>query len=107
MNAVARRFVAVSMLSALFALPVSAMEPRRGDFAFVSELAAEGFEPFPASGAASALFGMKKGSGMYLCFIADTKPLQKERQDTLLAYLNGSSDSRDLPNIQVACVPVQ
>ena len=98
---------AVSVPGALLAFPVSAMEVGRKDFAFVSELTAERFEPFPASGAARALFGMKKGSDMYPCFIADTKPLRKERQETLLAYLDGSSTERDLPNIRVACVRVQ
>ena len=107
MNAVLRRLVAASALGALLAFPAGAEEVGRGEFASVSELAAEGFEPFPASGVARALFGMKKGSDMYLCFIADTKPLQNERQETLLAWLDGSSTVRDMPNIRVVCVLVQ
>lgn len=107
MVSVLPRFAAASVLSALFVLPTSAMEMRRSDFAFVSELVAKGFEPFPASSVANSIFGMKKGSDMYLCFIADTKPRQKERQETLLAYLGGGSTERDLPNIQVACVLIQ
>ena len=107
MNAVLPRLVAASTLSALLAFPAAAVEVGRGEFATVSELTAEGFEPFPASGAARALFGMKKGNDMYLCFIADTKPLQKERQETLLAWLDGRSTERDLPNIRVLCVLVQ
>ena len=107
MDAVIRRFAAASAFGALFMIPASAMEVGRNDFAFASELAAEGFEPFPASSTARSLFGMKKGSDMHLCFIADTKPRQKERQETLLAYLGGSSAERDVPNIQVVCVLVQ
>lgn len=107
MNSVLCRFAAASVLGALFMFPASAMEVGRGDFAFVSELVAKGFEPFPASSVANSIFGMKKGSDMYLCFIADTKPRQKERQETLLAYLGRSSSERDLPNIQVACVLIQ
>ena len=107
MKSVLPRLVAASALGALLAAPAAAVELGRGDFASVSELAAEGFEPFPASGAARALFGMKKGSDMYLCFIADTKPLQKKRQETLLAWLDGSSTERELPNIRVLCVLIQ
>ena len=107
MNAVLPRLVAASALGALLAVPAAAVELGRGDFASVSELAAEGFEPFPASGVARALFGMKKGSDMYLCFIADTKPLQKKRQEALLAWLDGSSTERELPNIRVLCVLIQ
>ena len=99
--------VATGALGALLAYPAFALEVERADFAFVSELAAEGFEPFPASSTAKSLFGMKKDSDMYLCFIADTKPRQKERQETLLAYLAGTSTERELPNIRVACVRIE
>ena len=107
MRTILARAAAASALTTLFAFPVSAVEVDRSEFAFVSELAADGFEPFPASRTANVLFGMKKGGDMYLCFIADTKPRQMERQETLLAYLDGSSTERDLPNIQVACVRIQ
>ena len=50
---------------------------------------------------------MKKGTDMYLCFIADTKPLQEERQKTLLAWLNDGSTERGVPNVRVVCVLVQ
>ena len=107
MDSVLVRFVVAGALGAVLAFPVSALEVGRSDFAFVSELAAEGYEPFPASSVSRALFGMRKGDDMFLCFIADTKPRQTERQETLLAYLDGTSAERDLPNIQVACVRVE
>lgn len=107
MNPVLPRLVAASALGALLAVPAAAVEPGRGDFASVSELTAEGFEPFPASGVARTLLGMKRGSDMYPCFIADTKPLRKKRQETLIAWLDGSSTERELPNIRVLWVLVQ
>ena len=107
MNAILHGSVAAIALSALLAPPASALEVGRGDFAFVSDLAASGYEPFAASGAGKSLFGMKKGHDMYLCFSADSGTLQAERKDALLAYIDGRSTERDMPNIPVICVLVQ
>ena len=83
MRPVLSNVVAANALGVLLAFtPVAAMEAGRGDFAFVSELAADGFEPFAASGVAKSLFGMKKGDDMFLCFLADSKTLQVQRQET-------------------------
>lgn len=97
----------LSVLSALIAFPVSAFEVGQSHFAFVSDLAAEGYEPFASSSTGKALFGMKKGDTMYLCFSVDAQTLQAERRETLLAHMQGSSTDRVVPNIVVACVLIQ
>ena len=107
MRTVLANIIAACTLGASVAVPAAALEADRGDFAFVSDLAATGYEPFAASGAVKSLFGMKKGSDMYLCFSADSATLQAERKDVLLAYIDGRSTERDLPNIPVVCVRVQ
>ena len=38
----------------------TAVEANRGEFAYVTELAAKGFEPFGTSGVGKTVFGMKK-----------------------------------------------
>ena len=107
MNAVLRRLVAASTLGALLALPAGAMETGRSDLVFASELSTEGFEPFDVNPIGKTLFGMKKGSEAYLCFLADSASLQAERQESLLAYIRGESTERDVPNIPVICVLVR
>ena len=108
MRPVLSNVVAANALGVLLAFtPVAAMETGRGDFAFVSELAADGFEPFAASGVAKSLFGMKKGDDMFLCFLADSKTLQVQRQDVLLAYIQGRSKERTVPDIPVVCVLIR
>lgn len=108
MRPVLSNVVAANALGVLLAFtPVAAMEAGRGDFAFVSELAADGFEPFAASGVAKSLFGMKKGDDMFLCFLADSKTLQVQRQETLLAYIQGRSKERAVPDIPVVCVLIR
>ena len=96
-------FPSLVAATALLALPASAMKTGRGDFAFVSELEANGFEPIPSSAVTKALFGPKKGTGMYPCFLADSRTRQAERQKTLLAFIQGESTERDMPDIPVAC----
>ena len=91
----------------LIAFSASAFEVGRSHFAFVSDLAAEGYEPFASSSTSKALFGMKKGSDMYLCFSADAQTLQAERRETLLAYMQGRSTDRLMPNIAVICVLIE
>ena len=100
-------FPSLVAATALLALPASAMETWRGDFAFVSELVAKGFEPFPSSTVTKALFAPKKGTDMYPCFLADSRTLQAERQKTLLAFIQGESTERDMPNIPFACALVR
>ena len=107
MRTVLANAVASSVLAALAVLPASAFEVGRADFAYVSELAAKGFEPFAASGVGKAIFGMKKGGDMHLCFLADSKTLQAERREKLLAHIQGSSTNRDMPNIPVVCITIR
>ena len=85
----------------------SALEVGRSHFAFASDLAIEGFEPFAASSTGKAMFGMKKGHDMFLCFSADSGDRAAERRDKLITYLQGSSADRVVPNIAVVCVLVQ
>jgi len=101
------KVIALGVLSALTAFPVSAFEVGQSHFAFVSDLAAEGYEPFASSSTGKALFGMKKGNTMFLCFSADAQTLQAERRETLLAHMQGRSTHRLVPNIVVACVLIQ
>ena len=108
MRTVPSNVVAAGALGAFLAFaPAAATEAGRADFAFVSELSADGFEPFAASGVAKSLLGMKKGDDMFLCFLADSKTMQAERQEVLLGYLQGGSTEREVPDIQVVCVRVR
>ena len=107
MRTVLENIVAAGALGASVAVPAAALETARGDFAFVSELAATGYEPFAASSAGNSLFGMKKGRDMFLCFSADSGTFQAERKDVLLAYIEGRSSERDVPAIPVVCVRVR
>ena len=103
-----RRGSLILCLAAL-GVPVagSAVEGGRSDYVFSSDLAAQGFEPFAASGSGNASYGMKKGAEMYLCFIADTMTDAAERQEALVAELNGENPDREVPNIPVVCVLTQ
>ena len=107
MRSVLAKTAVASVLSALIAFSASALEIGQSHFAFVSELAAEGYEPFASSSTGKALFGMKKGNTMFLCFSADAQTLQAERRETLLAHMQGRSTDRLMPNIVVACVLIQ
>jgi hypothetical protein len=77
------------------------------DFVHLSDLALDGFEPFGTSGATGDLFGMRKGSDMYLCYGADRAELQAKRQSVLGQELAGARPDRRLPNILVFCVLTQ
>ena len=107
MKAAFGKVVTLGVLSTLIAFSASALEVGQSHFAFVSELAAEGYEPFASSSTGKALFGMKKGNTMFLCFSADAQTLQAERRETLLAHMQGRSTDRLMPNIVVACVLIQ
>ena len=101
------RTAAIGVLCALVAPCVSALEVGRSHFTFASDLANEGFEPFASSSTGKAMFGMKKGHEMFLCFSADFEEQAAERREKLLAYLQGNSTDRVVPNIAVVCVLVQ
>ena len=87
MRAAAAVFVGGCMFGILLFEAASALEANRGEFAYVSELAAEGFEPFGTSGVGKTVFGMKKGSEIFLCFLADTLASAAERQTVLQAFM--------------------
>ncbi len=93
-------------LAALFPLSANAMDVGRSDYVFSSDLALQGFEPFAAT-TGNAVYGMKKGADMYLCFIADNGDFANERQAKLLAEIKGEALARDVPNIPVVCVLTQ
>ncbi len=82
-------------------------EPGRADFTYLSDLAAEGFEPFAASAAGNASFGMKRDAEMYLCFIADDPAVSAERQAILVEEVTGKNPDREVSNIPVVCVATQ
>ena len=84
----------------------AAPEVGRSDFVYVSDLAAAGYEPFAVSGA-GALFGMKSGADMYLCFSLDTEDAAAERREVLLQELAGTLAARALPNLPVVCILTQ
>ena len=107
MRSVLASAAAVAVSCALIAPCVTALEVGRSPFAFVSDLAHEGFEPFATSSTGKAMFGMRKGRDMFLCFSADFEDQAAERRDKLLAYLQGDSTDRVVPNIAVVCVVVQ
>lgn len=99
----------VSLIAALACAPglAAAIEVGESRYAFVSELAAEGFAPFATSPAGNASFGMMKDTEMYLCFIADNIETQNQRQTVLLKELAGESPDRSVPNIPLVCVLTQ
>lgn len=104
-------FVRVCLLSA-FALGASAIaavafEVERSDFVFSSDLANDGFTPFATSGSGSAIYGMRRDTDLYLCFLADQGDDQAERQRVLLAELAGEAPQRTVPNIPVVCILTQ
>lgn len=108
---VGRGFARVCLASALAlgasAAAVLAFEPGRSDFVFSSDLANDGFTPFATSGTGSAIYGMRRETDLYLCFIADQGDDQAERQRVLLAELAGETPQRTVPNIPVVCILTQ
>lgn len=86
---------------------VAALEASASDFRYSSDLLNEGFMPFATSGSGNAIYGMHKGTEMYLCFIMDRGQDQAERQRVLLAELAGEAPDPSVPNIPVACVLTQ
>lgn len=86
---------------------VWAVEVGVNDFIYSADLMRDGATPFPVTGAANAIYGLQKGTDLYLCFVADDAERQQVRQTILLAELNGEGNTRRLPNIPVICVMTQ
>ena len=106
-----RGYICGAALSAVLglspALAEAGFEVGRSDFAFSSELLEAGFKPFATSGVGSSIYGLGKGTQMYLCFIADQPKHQTERKNVIIAEISGDQPDRDLPNIPVVCVLTQ
>ncbi|WP_299558000.1 hypothetical protein [uncultured Sulfitobacter sp.] len=101
------RFALALAALASSAVAVHALEVGEGAFRFSSDLSAEGFTPFATSGSGSAIYGMRRDTQQYLCFIADQGDDQAERQRVLLAELAGENPDRTVPNIPVVCILTQ
>ncbi len=99
--------LAAALAFALVPSVAMAIEVGESDFVFVSDLANQGFVPFAASASGNATFGMTNGTDLYLCFIADNLEAQAERQQALIAEINGENPDRSVPNIPVVCILTQ
>lgn len=91
---------------ALAAPRAFALDIAENDWAYSSELSAQGFAPF-ATSSVNSVYGMQRGTEIFLCFVMDTSAAQAKRQSALLAELSGTATSRTVPNIPVACVLTQ
>ncbi len=96
-----------ALLAILMPCGVSALDVASSDFRYSSDLVADGFAPFAASGAGAALYGLTKADMLYLCFLADSGDAQATRQMTLLAEIRGEAPDTAVPNIPVICVLTQ
>ena len=74
------------------------------DYRWLSELVVAGFDPFPSSGRAGELFGMKNSSDFYLCFSVDNDASAEKRWGQMAAEVDGGPAQRKVLNIPVACV---
>ena len=99
--------LAASALILSLAAPAAAIDVGQAEYRFVAELSAEGFTPFATSASGNASFGMTNGTDLYLCFIADNLEAQAERQQALIAEINGEGPDRTVPNIPVVCILTQ
>ena len=77
------------------------------DFAWASDLAGNGFQPFAVSAATNASFGMVKDAEMYVCFSLDSPELTALRSERLLAHVNKGETSKLVPNVPFACALAQ
>ena len=96
--------VMAGLALALTAAPLLAAQAGEAPFRSVSDLAREGFTPFPVSAAGNASFGMMRETELYLCFIADRQPDQARRQSVLMAHINAENPDPTVPNIPVLCI---
>lgn len=95
------------VIVSVFPASAFSQQVETSNFAYASELAINGFQPFPVSSVANASFGMMNEADMYICFIADTPEKQKKRQKVIIAALKDDAKSRELPNIDFVCILVQ
>ncbi len=96
-----------ALLAVLMPVAASALDVGSSDFRYSSDLVADGFTPFAASGSVGALYGLTNADMLYLCFLADSGDAQAERQTTLLAEIRGDAPDKAVPNIPVICVLTQ
>jgi hypothetical protein len=68
---------------------------------------AERAAPFPTSGVGNAIYGLRMGEDLFLCFIADTPTAQSARQSTLVGAIGGEAVDPAVPNIPVLCVKTE
>lgn len=98
---------APALIVALAAAPAAAISPGQSDFVFSSDLMAGGAVPFAVSSTGNALYGLRRGSDLFLCFLADTSDAQASRQQALLDAIMNGADPVPVPNIPVICVLTQ
>ena len=77
------------------------------EFQFSSELAAQGAEIVPASGAGGSVYGMRLEDEVWLCFLADVPDDQAVRQRVIVGAMGEEAAERALPNIPVVCILTQ
>ena len=77
------------------------------EFQFSSELAAQGAEIVPASGAGGSVYGMRLEDEVWLCFLADVPDDQAVRQRVIVGAMGVEAAERSLPNIPVVCILTQ
>lgn len=99
--------LSIVLLAALVATasPVAqALEVGESEFAWMSELARDGFKPIAVSNAANASFGMMRGTELYVCFLADTKEHQERWQAAILANIKDDDAGRTVPDVPFVCI---
>ena len=111
----------IIVAATLIALPAAAQEEGAGqegsappgfslgssEFAFISDLIAEGGEIVPASGAGGSVWGVRREDDVYLCFLADVPDAQERRQGVIVGAMGDEAAPRELPNIPVVCILTQ
>jgi hypothetical protein len=112
------RIVAIALL---IAMPAAAQEEGAGEagtappgfslgsseFAFSSDLLAQGGEIVAASGAGGSVWGVRLEEDAYLCFLADVPDAQERRQEVIIGAMGDEAAPRELPSIPVVCILTQ
>lgn len=101
------KFFTITLILSGFSCFAAAQEAGKSQFYYVSDLVIDEFEPFAVSSSANVSFGMRKGSDMYLCFLADSQDLAAERRAIVARAIWDDEASREVPNITVVCVQAQ
>lgn len=101
------RLISVAVAGVALATPAAAFQIGSSEFVYSSDLMAQGYEVFSTSGVGNAIFGMKKDTDLYICFIADRGENQAMRQTILIEELAGNQPNRTIPNIPVICILTQ